>query len=229
MKKNKPNIISNELDQAPKTWKNYRERLQDPELKEQIKNAFSYEFAVGKDSNEEISDMMVDRLGKHEKEIPLQFLVKQLSEHKKVSVLYHKKDAREKDKGATFHALIWPLVWVEHQFHKLWISFHRIGEELSNWELWTFLTFERNEYWQIVVWAEQIEIPKWPFIMEWLAAHKKLDLSEFLEYIKEEEDKQEKQKKQKSNNEVQDNATSSDKISDNWNDKRIRSRLFGKK
>lgn len=227
MKKNKPNIISNELDQAPKTWKYYFERLQDPELKKQIIDAMSDEFIVWNDENEEINIEIKERLWVHEKELPLNFLINQLSNHKKVAYLYNKKSAFDGSEKSGFHKLVWPLAWIEYQAHKLWASFNKEGETLSEWEIWTFLTFERNEYGQIVIWAEQIEIPKGPFVMAWLAWYKKMELSEFLEFIKNEELKS--VNKGAESGEMPDTADTESQEKDSWKKKKGRQRFFGKK
>ena len=184
---NQPNIISNELDQAPKTWKHYLERLQGPELKKQIIDAMSYEFVVWNDENDEINAKIKERLCVHEDELPLPLVAEKLKNNKKVSVLYHKKNTKDDSKGAERHETIWAFSPAEIQFSKLWVSLHRDGETLSDGDLWTYLTFERNDYGQIVIWAEQIEIPQRPFTMAWLACHKEMKLSEFLEYMKNEE------------------------------------------
>lgn len=190
MENNNSNIISNKLDQAPKTWTNYLKRLQDPELQEQIKNAFLMNGLID-NSNESINNEMISWLKEHKKDIPLIQIYQQLSQYPKVSFLFHKKSIEE-TKNTDFHTLIGWLTPVNYQLQKLWFIYDNNNKKLSEWELWTYLTFEKNDYWQIIVWAEQIEM-WWMFTMKEVAAHKKLDLAEFLEYIKQTENKEEKE------------------------------------
>lgn len=224
MEQNQPNIISNELDQVSKTWDRYLKRLQDPELKKQIIDAMKRESITTNDSKDEVNDEMIDRFDKHQKEFPIELVVEKLKSNEKVSILYHKKNIKDESKGSERHKTIWAFLPAELQFNKLWVSLHRKDEYLSTWDLWTYLTFKRNDYWQIVIWAEQIEIPQRPLTMEWLACHKKMELSEFLEYIKKEE---EKDPNKKASEGRKDDFVDAKYQKDSWVRKSGRQRIFG--
>ena len=205
MENNNPNIISNDLDQAPKTWKLYQKRLENPELKKEIEYALKKEFLVYEYSDDKDIKNWWE---KHEKEIPVIFLIDQLSKEKKVSFLYDKECLIEKGK-IWLITLVGPLIETKKQIEKLWAIYIWEDDDdattwendtttwkndtttwkddtiIKPWEVWTFFTFKRNDYWQIELGVEQIQISTLgPY-----AGYKKLGREDVLKFIKKVDEK----------------------------------------
>ena len=165
---NTPNILSNELDQAPKVWKAYEERLQDPELRQEIYDAMDqyYEF-IGKEWD---GDEIIKWFEANHNRIPFQKIYK--SKENKVSFLVHK----HKKTWLWWWTTTWTLLDANEQFSKLWDI---LGKEwLKSREIWTYITFTKDNSGRLIVGAEQIEIP-WEFNIKWVAYHKVLNSEEF--------------------------------------------------
>ena len=184
---NKPNILSNKLDQAPKVWESYEERLQDPKLKQEIFDAMDKHALCF--SKEWDGDEIIEWLDVHRNEIPSELIYE--SEESKVSFLVH-KEKKVIPPDATFVNMIGPLWGVPYQLSKLWCAFQK--EKINFWEIWTYITFTKCESWKIIVGAEQIEIPRPALLGIWYAYHKELTSKEFKEVLdKDESNKWDKQ------------------------------------
>ena len=171
---NNPNIISNELDQAPKIWKTYEERLNDPKLKQEILNAMNNGFSfINKawDGGE-----IIDRLRNHQNDIYFPLIYE--SENRKVSFLIHKEQIKP-SKDSPFTPMIGMPLDVNYQISKLWCPIHPNHDTLTEWEVWTYITFTKDDSGITIVWAEQIEIPYPAFLGDWFACHKELKSEEF--------------------------------------------------
>ena len=169
---NNPNILSNELDQAPKTWKSYEERLHEPELQQRIFDAMDQHIVFT--SEEWDWDEIIDWFKLHQNDIPYPLIYK--SKVTKVSFLVHK----EKKIQNWWSPMIWAPLNAWSQFYQLWDIFYKDKDELEEWEIWTFITFTKTDSWKIIIWAEQIEVPKTnPFFPAGYACHKKLNSTEF--------------------------------------------------
>lgn len=170
---NNPNILSNELDQAPKVWKSYEERLHEPELQQRIFDAMDQHFVFV--SEEWDWKEILNWIWLHENDLPWPLIYK--SKRSKVSFLVHKE---KKQYNSWRSPMIWAPIDARHQFSQLWEIFYKNKDKLDEGEIWTFITFTKMDDGKTIVWAEQIEIPQTnPFFPSWYACHKKLKSAEF--------------------------------------------------
>ena len=174
-KENNPIIISNELDQAPKTWEHYQKRLNsmhDELIKILICNLTFEEW-----EDPEETEKIVSWLQSNQDSIPLYKISKELLEHKwrKISLLLTK----EKVKWEWFITMIWSPLPIEHVIYdNLWSTWTKEWDMIERWEIWTFISFEDTDSWQIKLSLHQLEVPGW-LIMDWLWCHKKITFDEF--------------------------------------------------
>jgi hypothetical protein len=171
---NNPKILSNKLDQAPKFWKAYEERLKDPELQQQIIDAMDNYFVFIE--KEWDGGEIIERLRNHQNDIYLPLIYE--SKNRKVSFLIH-KEKKEPSKDSAFTPMIGMPLDANYQMSKLWECLYKNYDELNIWDIWTFITFTKDDSGRTIVWAEQIEIPYPAFLGDWYACHKELKSEEF--------------------------------------------------
>ncbi len=182
---NNPNILSNELDQAPKIWKFYEKRLKDPEIHQEIVNAMDKYLFI--DSKEWDWDEILKRLDEHKHEIPLKLIHKTPDE--KVSFLVKK----EKKWKSWRNNMIWIPLDLPLQFKKLWIIYKQ-WEWIKPGDIWTYITFTKTKSGWVIIWAEQIELPsKETLLPIQSACHKVLTSKEFMEIMNEKETQKNKE------------------------------------
>ena len=120
---NNPNILSNELDQAPKVWKSYEKRLHEQELEQRIFDAMDQHFIfISEDWDwEEI----INWIKLHQNDLPYPFIYK--SDKIKVSFLIHK----EKKIYDWWTPMIWMPLKAVFQFAQLWETFYKNKDKLE--------------------------------------------------------------------------------------------------
>ena len=171
---NTPNILSNELDQAPKVWKAYEERLNNPKIQQEIIDMMDQHFIFIE--KEWDGGEIIDRLRNHQNDIYFPLIYR--AKNRKVSFLIHKEKIEPSRDSAFTHMIGMPLD-ANYQMSKLWECLYKNHDELNIWDIWTFITFTKDDSGRTIVWAEQIEIPYPAFLGNWYACHKELKSNEF--------------------------------------------------
>lgn len=174
---NKPNIISNDLDQAPKTWEQYEERLD--WMKNEIAKAMDWFFSI---EETEEGKRYFEWLEKNQNLLPLWDIIKKVSENPGKRFSYQLKIEKIEDKGLWLRATSGPKCWFNSDV-ELWDIIIKIGDHsIKEWEISTYITFEWTESWNIKIKSQQIQIaPKGSLLPKYARlSHKILTPDEFL-------------------------------------------------
>lgn len=133
---NKPNILSNELDQAPKTAEaGYEVRLQDPHLSQEIKEAFDAPYFHG-------DNAVIDWIAEHYQQLPLESILNLApGQLLSIELKREKKDprpwSREKATGA--------LISAEEASNRIGGVIQRKGmKSVTPWDISTYLICSRQ-------------------------------------------------------------------------------------
>ncbi len=183
---NKLNILSNDLDQIPKTKKWYQKELDvNKGFKQEIIDAFDRsehndlvmgenDFFLDKDNDKKI----LDRFLENQKDMPIEQIAKSLREHRVVSCEIQRKNKKE---GKTWwNSTIGPAI--SRETINVWKVFTKNNEALD-WNVITYLTFTRlndTKWPDVNITAQQVEFPrKWAMLPEYIIFRKELTGEEF--------------------------------------------------
>jgi len=186
---NNPKIISNELDQAPKTWKQYEKRLD--WMKNEIAKAMDIRPTL--DGNPTICKW----IDENQDTLPLLKINKILGNHENDRVAIQ-VDSKKKEFNSweMFESMLANLMPIEEQIRKIWNIYSIQWNDITwewleqrdrennpahhEWEIWTFISFDYDNSWCCKVSVHQIEKPNPTFLMNGLWCHKELTAEEFL-------------------------------------------------
>ncbi len=181
---NKPNILSNELDQVPKTRKWYQKELDlNKDLKQQIIDAFDTfehdDFPMGENdffigqSDKKVLDWFLS----HSKDLPVEQVAKLLREHKIVSCEIQRK---KKEKSSWWNTALGQAI-PKDTIH-IWKVLTK-NDEVLEWNIITYLTFtklnDKQQRPDVKISTQQIEFPwEWAMLPEYVVFTKELTWEE---------------------------------------------------
>jgi len=175
---NKPNILSNDLDQVPKTRKRYPNELYADNLKQQIIQSFDTHKPLWENDFlvEESDEKVLSRFEKNQENLPIPDIVQMLKDYNTVSCEVHR---RKKEKITWFSKAIWPAIPKDNI--NVWKVLTRNSEELEG-NILTYIIFQKmkNNPLTVKISAKQIEFPgEWVLLPEYIVFSKELAWEEF--------------------------------------------------
>jgi len=168
---NKPNIISNELDQIAKKWERYRQELLKEDLSQQIKEAFDGQPELPMWENDFFIDwksdkFVVDWFLENSKYLPVEQIGKMLKDKQIISCeLFREK----KWKIGGWNQTVWPAIPIENI--SLWSVLTQKDLPLDGYDI-TYITFTKlkTEGWpEVKISLQQVWFPgEWSMLPKYI-------------------------------------------------------------